>query len=199
MPDWLCGPHTCFMAGWFYDFQTLIAGAFAVLAAVIAIGGQVWLHHKNERDRQIDRSNAITLELSSFGGALGVLLDRIAEGRNSGDTAWLIAVDLPNARQVLTNARSMLDAVRPWLPGPDGLLLTTLAWRLVQFRVNVDSAETLLTVVQAEFESGEMMLTKPDLLRQVAKDLAAASMLQLPERMAEDLKKQHRWHKWLGD
>jgi hypothetical protein len=37
MPDWLCGPHTCFMAGWLYDFQTLIAGLLAGAAAFITV------------------------------------------------------------------------------------------------------------------------------------------------------------------
>ena len=196
MFDWLCGPVHCGLSGWTYDYQTLLTGGFAILAAVLAIGGQVGLHIKNERDRQIDRGNAIALELGSLGGALGVLLDRVAEGRSSGDTAWLIAIDLPNARQLVAESRIMLDAVRPWLPGPDGLLLATLAWRLVQFRVNVDSAETLLTVVQTEFETGKMMLAKPEVIGRVAEGLRMASSLELPARMVEEIKKQHRWLWW---
>lgn len=37
MPDWLCGPHTCFMAGWLYDFQTLITGLVAAAAAIATV------------------------------------------------------------------------------------------------------------------------------------------------------------------
>lgn len=37
MWDWLCGPHTCFMAGWLYDFQGLVTGLLATFAAVATV------------------------------------------------------------------------------------------------------------------------------------------------------------------
>ena len=37
MFEWLCSPHTCYMAGWFYDYQSLIAGVVAAIAAYATV------------------------------------------------------------------------------------------------------------------------------------------------------------------
>jgi hypothetical protein len=37
MWEWLCSPHTCFMAGWLYDFQSLVSGVLATGAAIATV------------------------------------------------------------------------------------------------------------------------------------------------------------------
>jgi ABC-type Fe3+ transport system substrate-binding protein len=131
---------------------------------------------------------------------LSVLLKRIAEGRQNKDTILLRAVDLPNAKQLVAASHEMLDAARSWLPGPDGRLLTKMAWRLVQFRVNVDSATTLLAVIEAEITTGEMELTKPEAIDEVVAGLRGSSTLELSETLSKAFDKAESkawWHwKW---
>jgi hypothetical protein len=54
---WFCGPSTCGLGSWLYDYQTLVAGLIAIAAAVLAVGGAWWLDRiQTDRDRQRETS-----------------------------------------------------------------------------------------------------------------------------------------------
>lgn len=188
MPDWLCGPYVCGTAGWLYDFQNLIAGLAAVVAAGLAVFVPEYYRRHATRHAQLENSNRVVMEVLMLGSHLAAALTNIKDTRKD-RPAIAYGVELQSLRSLVRQSRGMLESVGALLSGPDDRVLLRIMWRLSMFRSAVEQASNLADLFQHEFDDGKETFVNDDAIDAVAQHAKDASAMELPPEMEAALLK----------
>jgi hypothetical protein len=188
MPDWLCGPHTCFMAAWVYDFQTLLTGILAIFAAGVAVLVPERYRQRAERNAQIDRGSVISTEIGLMGSQIAATILQIQSLRQQERDAIILTLELPSLNTFIKDAKALFESVRDWLTGPDQDILVTVSWRLASFRSAVDRASTLARIFETEAHSRTFNIVEDHVIEGIVRDLNGAGSAELPPAMRAALR-----------
>jgi hypothetical protein len=101
MPDWLCSPHTCYMAAWFYDYQRLIAGVAAVATAIVVVFVPEFFRLVAERKSQSQRSNQVAIDIAFLASHLSAELLKLRDARKERRLGIAHGVHLPTLNSLV--------------------------------------------------------------------------------------------------
>lgn len=179
---WSCSfsVDACQFWGWIYDYQGLITGCLAVLAAGVGIWAPIYLHFRSERDRQIGRINANMLHITALGVHAARWVRLLKSSYLNEDLENTVELAIPNLRRDIARLEEAIKVAHETVVGPDGKELARFLWRVTNMRLAADNAADLANVIEINLRGVTKREVTASEFDEIERHLSDGMSIELP-------------------